>query len=81
MMTLRIEDKTKEEFLKTLAHELRNPLAAILSTVELIRAQRTNAKDTPELLDSVEKEVRQMATMLDNLLIDSRISGNKFKNG
>lgn len=74
-------EKTKEEFLKTLAHDLRNPLAAILSTVELMRAVGTNAQGTPELLDSVEREVRSMAGLLDNLLIDSRISGNRFEKG
>ena len=78
MMKLTSEDEAKNEFLAILAHELRNPLAAILSSIELISAQGHQAKETPELLDAINQRVRAMSTLLDDLLDVSRISRHKF---
>jgi len=72
------EDKAKKEFLSILAHELRNPLAAILSSAELLRLQEVHAPDTAALLQTIDDRVRSMTVMLDDLLDISRISHNKL---
>src|SRR3990167_442620 len=72
------EDKAKKDFLSILAHELRNPLAAILSSAELLRLQEVHAPDTAALLQTIDDRVRSMTVMLDDLLDISRISHNKL---
>lgn len=79
MIKLRSEDEIKNEFLAILAHELRNPLATILNTIELVEDQKANSKEIPLLLSIVEQEVRSMASLLDDLLNVSRITRNKFQ--
>ncbi len=61
-------DEEKREFLTILAHELRNPLATILSSVELLRLQEVYAPGTALLLGAVEERVHAITTILDNLL-------------
>lgn len=67
-MTARSFDKEKKEFLTILAHELRNPLATILSSVELLRLQEVYAPGTALLLQAVEERVYAITSILDNLL-------------
>jgi CheY-like chemotaxis protein len=71
-------EKTKDDLLTVLAHELRNPLATIMSTVELINAQGVSEKETPDLLAVVDERVRAIAAVLNDLLDESRISRNNF---
>lgn len=61
-------DEEKKEFLTILAHELRNPLATILSSVELLRLQEVYAPGTALLLQTVEERVHAITSILDNLL-------------
>lgn len=76
---LRESDRRKDEFLATLAHELRNPLAPIRTGLELMRL----AKDDPQLLDEVretmERQSQQMVRLIDDLLDVSRISRGKLE--
>lgn len=72
------EDEAKKDFLAILAHELRNPLSAILSSVELLRLQEVHAPDTAELLQTIDEHVKAMTTMLEDLLDVSRISRHKL---
>jgi len=67
--------------LNILAHELRNPLATIQSTVELMKARGMDAKETLEHLDVVDNQVNMIAILLNDLLDASRIPGSKFKYG
>lgn len=67
-------DEAGAEFLIILAHEIRNPLATILSTLELVKAQGTNAAGTLKLLEVVEGRARAISALLDDLLDESRIS-------
>ena len=78
MQELNSKDEAKNEFIAILAHELRNPLAAILSSVELLKLEGRNAPDSPALLKTIAEHVRTTATILDDLLDISRISQNKL---
>ena len=70
-IALREADRRKDEFLATLAHELRNPLAPIMNAVQLLGADsatRTNARAI------IDRQVRHMARLVDDLLDVSRIT-------
>lgn len=73
------EDEAKNKFLAILAHELRNPLAAILSSVELLKVQSPPNASTHSLLHTIDDRVRATARLLDDLLDVSRISQKKFR--
>jgi PAS domain S-box-containing protein len=75
--SVRAADRQKDEFLAMLAHELRNPLAAISYANALIPA--SDADSQPELLDLVNRQVRNLSHLIDGLLDVSRISRDKIK--
>ncbi|HVT26549.1 MAG TPA: CheR family methyltransferase, partial [Lacipirellulaceae bacterium] len=68
----------KDEFLATLAHELRNPLAPIRAGLELMSL----AKDDPEILENtrlmMERQTKQLVNLVDDLLDVSRITRGKL---
>lgn len=78
LQTIRSEDEAKKEFIAILAHELRNPLATILSSIELIKMQGASAPNTGELLTAIDERSRAMVRLLDDLLDISRISKKKL---
>ncbi len=63
-----LEEEKKKELAAVLAHELRNPLAAILSSVELLKLQTGPTMDTATLLRTIEERVHAMTGMLNDLL-------------
>src|SRR5690606_20004532 len=75
---LKEADRRKDEFLATLAHELRNPLAPISTGLELIRV----AGDTPESVERVrtlmERQIAHMVRLIDDLMDVSRITSGKI---
>ena len=75
---LKKADRHKNEFLATLAHELRNPLASILSGIEVLKQDPDNGKmvHTREI---IERQVQQMIHLVNDLLDISRISLGKIK--
>jgi PAS domain S-box-containing protein len=76
---LRDADRRKDEFLATLAHELRNPLAPVCNSVEILRA---NAPDSPKLrwaLDVIDRQLQQLTRLIDDLLDISRISRDRLE--
>ncbi|MDB5224446.1 MAG: Two-component system, NarL family, sensor histidine kinase EvgS [Candidatus Adlerbacteria bacterium] len=75
---IRTEDRAKTEFLAILAHELRNPLAPVLSSLELMKLQNNHTPETSELLNTMDDRVRTMGRILDDLLDISRITQKKF---
>jgi len=79
MQQLNSRDEAKNEFIAILAHELRNPLAAILSSVELLKLGGRDSQDSPALLKTIDERVRITASILDDLLDTSRLSQNKLK--
>ena len=76
---LREADRRKDEFLATLAHELRNPLAPISSGLHILR----NGADDPLLANTareiMERQVAQMVRLVDDLLDVARIATGKVE--
>jgi PAS domain S-box-containing protein len=73
---LRHANRRKDEFLAMLAHELRNPLAPILVSLEVLRLAKVTA--TGSAVDVIERQVGQMVRLVDDLLDASRISRGKI---
>jgi signal transduction histidine kinase len=76
---LREADRSKDEFLGQLAHELRNPLAPIRNAMHLLR-QRGN--DVPEVRWSrevIERQVAHLTRLIDDLLDVSRLTRNRLE--
>ncbi|RYY52034.1 MAG: hypothetical protein EOO24_65835, partial [Comamonadaceae bacterium] len=71
-------DRRKDEFLATLAHELRNPLAPIRQAALLARAAADDPQRQGRALEVIERQVGHMALLLDDLLDVSRISRGKL---
>jgi signal transduction histidine kinase/CheY-like chemotaxis protein len=69
------DSRRKDEFLAILAHELRNPLAPILHSVELLRAGGAHADSARDI---IARQVRHLARLVDDLLDVSRISRGKL---
>ncbi len=72
-------DRRKNEFLAVLAHELRNPLAPISNALQLIGLAGENKDLLAEATRVMERQVAQMARLIDDLLDVSRITRNKLK--
>ena len=71
---LRAGDRQKDEFLATLAHELRNPLAPIRQAAMLANAPRATEAQRQWSQGVIDRQVRHMALLLDDLLDISRIT-------
>jgi len=75
---LREADRRKDEFLATLAHELRNPLAPISNAVHLLR--RPDGRRTADrMVEMVGRQVRQIVRLVDDLMDVSRITQGKLE--
>jgi len=74
---LRIADRRKDEFLATLAHELRNPLAPIRNATELLRMAGGDRELAKHALSIMDRQLDHMVHLLDDLMDLSRISGGK----
>ncbi len=70
------ENRAKDEFLAMLAHELRNPVMAIRSAMQTIRAER-NA-DIQRATDVAEQQVKHLSWLLDDLLDVSRLTRGRI---
>jgi PAS domain S-box-containing protein len=77
--TLKEADRSKNEFLATLAHELRNPLAPIRSAVEVLQFQGAATSESGSALDIIRRQVQQLTRLVDDLLDVARITGNKLE--
>ena len=76
---LRDADRKKDDFIATLAHELRSPLAPILNAVNILR--RNGDADSQALWcrDVIDRQVRQMSRLLEDLLDVSRMSRGRIE--
>src|SRR5437868_2856535 len=71
-------NRRKDEFLAMLSHELRNPLAPIRNAVELMRRVGTHEQRVVMARDVIDRQVTQLARLVDELLDVSRISQGKI---
>ena len=67
-------DRRKDEFLATLAHELRNPLAPISSAADLLRMARADEAQQRRLGEMIGRQTRHMTGLVDDLLDVSRVT-------
>jgi len=72
-------NRTKDEFLATLSHELRSPLSVILTWVALLRTGRLDDAGTTRALGAVERNTRLQAKLIEDLLDVSRIISGKMR--
>jgi len=72
------QDRRKDEFLATLAHELRNPLAPIRFALEMLKGGSPGAT-AARARDVIERQVGQLVRLVDDLLDVSRITANKIQ--
>ncbi|HEY2739751.1 MAG TPA: ATP-binding protein, partial [Thermoanaerobaculia bacterium] len=76
---LKEADRRKDEFLATLAHELRNPLAPIRNGLQIMRLASGRPAVIEQARGIMERQVRQMVRLIDDLLDLSRISRGKVE--
>ncbi len=76
--TLREADRRKNEFLATLAHELRNPLAPLRNSLEVVRLAGDSPSTIRQVRDMMDRQVHQMTRLVEDLLDVSRIAQGKL---
>ncbi len=76
---LRLADRRKDEFLATLAHELRNPLAPVRHAVKVLESKALKAEQDQWARDVISRQVHRMALLLDDLLDVSRITQGRLE--
>jgi PAS domain S-box-containing protein len=72
-------DQRKDEFLATLAHELRNPLAPLSNTLEILKRSSGPDATMRRGLDTMERQLEQLVRLVDDLLDLSRITHNRIE--
>ena len=71
-------DRRKDEFLATLAHELRNPLAPLRNGLDILR-RNPNGEKTAEVRDMMDRQLNQLVRLIDDLMDVSRVSQGKIE--
>ncbi|MBI5433171.1 MAG: response regulator [Planctomycetes bacterium] len=74
---LRDGDRRKDEFLATLAHELRNPLAPVSNALMILRSSNAEKRDRDQASTVIERQVALLVRLVDDLLDVSRITRGK----
>jgi PAS domain S-box-containing protein len=77
-LALKEADSRKDEFLATLAHELRNPLAPIRNALNILRHSDGDLNALHPIRDMMERQVQQLVRLVDDLMDVSRISSGKI---
>ncbi|MGC1307747.1 MAG: PAS domain S-box protein [Phormidesmis sp.] len=72
-------NQRKDEFLATLAHELRNPLAPIRNGLQIMRRSPNNPERMAQVRTMMERQITQMVRLVDDLLDVSRVSRGTFE--
>ncbi|MDN5871885.1 MAG: PAS domain S-box protein, partial [Nitrococcus sp.] len=72
-------DRRKDEFLAMLSHELRNPLAPMLNALQLIGQEQGERARQHEAYSIIERQVRHMARLVEDLLDVSRITTGRIR--
>jgi signal transduction histidine kinase/CheY-like chemotaxis protein len=77
--TLRRSDAAKDVFLATLAHELRNPLAPIVNSLELLARSEAPERLLPQALGIMRRQTTHLTRLVDDLLDLARINSGKIE--
>ncbi len=72
-------DRRKNEFLATLAHELRNPLAPMSNMLEVVKRAGDNGKVLTQAHETFERQLNQMVRLVDDLLDLNRITHDRLE--
>jgi PAS domain S-box-containing protein len=72
-------ERRKDEFLATLAHELRNPLAAIRNSLQVLKMPRLDAPAAQQTREMMERQVHHLVRLVDDLLDVSRVMRGKIE--
>jgi len=72
-------DRRKDEFLATLAHELRNPLAPIRSGLQLLKLTDLSEKEAEQTRVMMERQLEQLVRLVDDLMDVSRIATGRIE--
>ncbi|HEV3438030.1 MAG TPA: ATP-binding protein, partial [Gemmata sp.] len=75
---MRAADRRKDEFLATLAHELRNPLAPVSNALQILKMPRVDAATIERSRDMMERQVHHLVRLVDDLLDMSRVMRGKI---
>ena len=78
-LNLAESDRQKGEFLATLAHELRNPLAPIRSALELLKQVGSEAEGARRARDTMDRQLSQLVRLVDDLLDVNRVMYNRLE--
>ncbi len=78
-LQLSITDRRKDEFLATLAHELRNPLAPMRNVLEIMRLKEASDPFMRWAREMIERHVSQMTHLVDDLMEAARISQGRLE--
>lgn len=76
---LKAGDQRKDEFLAMLAHELRNPLAPITHSLELMKRTAGDERLALQARGTIERQVRQLVRLVDDLLDVGRITRGRLE--
>ncbi len=76
---LRETDRRKDEFLATLAHELRNPLAPIRNSLQILKTPDVDAPTVERSLEMMERQVEQLVRLVDDLMDVSRVMRGRIE--
>ena len=74
---LRLADRRKDEFLATLAHELRNPLAPLRSALQIMELKGGQDAQQTRMIAMMDRQMTVMVRLIDDLLDVARISSGK----
>jgi signal transduction histidine kinase/ActR/RegA family two-component response regulator len=77
--TLRQADRRKDEFLATLAHELRNPLAPIRNAIQILHLSVAEGAEREWALGVLDRQAKQLSRLVDDLLDVSRITRDRLE--
>jgi PAS domain S-box-containing protein len=76
---LKDADRRKDEFLASLAHELRNPLAPMQNALQIMSLRRGDAEEVERARTMLQRQMRQMVRLVDDLLDVNRVSRGKIQ--
>jgi PAS domain S-box-containing protein len=74
-----LASRAKDEFLTVLSHELRTPLTAILGWANILRTRRTDAQTLARALETIERNAKAQAQLIEDILDMSRIVTGKLR--